>query len=875
MKMKRTSTETVPIISSKTTYSSIESDGDVNQGSLHSGHLGILCDSCDTLNTLSDDSITSGSNIVLWDIETKQHNMCTRSVTADLCRRVCQIVCILSLCWSLAYIIWGFGPKGKSFYSVLAGHVVKDVKAGVPTITLTLPLLLAVCFSTLFFLPRSTSTTPLASVAGYKQTRKRRSCCSVTRWLTIGQDGGDWDFDRFSFVFLALPVTSCLFLTISRHLLTANTFDQQVMGIGNSCATAAVIALSFWMIPVTKHSIILSVFGWSPIHATKIHIWAGRLTMFGLVIHGICHMYRWILLQESVLGMIIPPPSCWTWNSLGDESYVPSERACYDEEADCNCLALFRNMTGVIGALTLIILTISSLSWVRRKHYRIFYICHMTAAPLFLVMSIVHWVRTLLYILPGILYYAAATCPLTIQAISNYWYGGVKLIKAAPIPECEGEVTELCFEASTDAISTLANAPAQYARICVPKISAIWHPFTVFTTPLDKKTTVRMIIRGTGPFTKALARHASNTYTPFPTILMDGFHSGPDRIAQALRHDSVIMIAGGIGITPYLSFLPMLYAVLNDKHVLGLRTRKISLHWMCRDEGLIQHVITNYLSFVVDEASQNMGLELRIVVHHTGDGSTMEFKYDSDEVELPKIKSNLFAIDEDEHDVEDQCLDNDPFDESNHDSGIIAVGNQKGLLVTPSLFTPGPHLTVSQNLPAFFMIATTMWTSLSVVWVTSHTIVAPSVIWFRLFPLVALIVVSFVVSIFAVVCTKGCMQSSIDGIRVKMEANLGKHKTNGGNFVSVMPLADYEEEEDKFAQSADSEVGYRQILHHQSGRPSIESIIAHAHDAENPGIFVCGPKPITNEIRRISSARKCALCQRSTRIAVYEEAFAP
>jgi hypothetical protein len=93
-------------------------------------------------------------------------------------------------------------------------------------------------------------------------------------------------------------------------------------------------------------------------------------------------------------------------------------------------------------------------------------------------------------------------------------------------------------------------------------------------------------------------------------------------INATVTHDKVIIIAGGAGIISYISLLrairqqciqdmmipaitrPTIDLSINhdlegDTVVVGggaAKTQRIiDVHWLCRDEGLITHVLTNYL----------------------------------------------------------------------------------------------------------------------------------------------------------------------------------------------------------------------------------------------------------------------------------------
>jgi hypothetical protein len=51
--------------------------------------------------------------------------------------------------------------------------------------------------------------------------------------------------------------------------------------------------MSWFLVHVARHSIILTIVGWNPIHAVRIHIWAGYVAMIGAFVHSILWIIIW------------------------------------------------------------------------------------------------------------------------------------------------------------------------------------------------------------------------------------------------------------------------------------------------------------------------------------------------------------------------------------------------------------------------------------------------------------------------------------------------------------------------------------------------------------------------------------------------------
>ena len=216
---------------------------------------------------------------------------------------------------------------------------------------------------------------------------------------------------QFAFVFIAMPCIIFYISNIHRHYqlysssyLTAITnqtrdpidynmqisylYRQFLQHIANDSAIIALVAMTYLLIPVSKHSPLILLAGWSPIEAVVIHQWAGRIGIAGVVVHGglhvICAYWRWwnALIQNGpdvpFWHSYLPPWSCWKSALLGyfveDEVELDLGYGCIQESAPCQCYDYFLNLTGLIGLIALVVLGCSSIRFVRRHHYQLFYV---------------------------------------------------------------------------------------------------------------------------------------------------------------------------------------------------------------------------------------------------------------------------------------------------------------------------------------------------------------------------------------------------------------------------------------------------------------------------------------------------------------------
>jgi NAD(P)H-flavin reductase len=395
-----------------------------------------------------------------------------------------------------------------------------------------------------------------------------------------------------------------------------------------------IVALSWFLIPVARHSVLLVAMGWSPVQALRMHIWAGHVCFFFVFIHALTMIIVFFMDPYPIYQHFIPPKECWGWNAMNaeivedlNETALVNETSLANEtssrmlaeagEFEITCNWQWYNLTGIVAMIIFIVLWVSSLHWFRRRNYRLFYLIHVSFGTLTLLSSLVHYAFMVMYWLPSILYYLGSTSPTLVQALASRYRGGVKITKVVPIQDAAGCV-EVHVGTNEEAAVELNHEPSQFVKLCVPKISIVWHPFTVFAHPADPKT-LRFLFRPVGPFTKSLAD--ALVADSKPVTMLDGFYRGSNRCEEAAAHDNVTIVSGGVALTPFLSMIPALLGSISKKADNGgdsCYTQTISLHWSCREKGLLKYVFDNYLSLFLDQARAMGKVKLEVTVYYTG-----------------------------------------------------------------------------------------------------------------------------------------------------------------------------------------------------------------------------------------------------------------
>ena len=802
--------------------------------------------------------------------------------------RIATAVALLCTGWSLTYVAYGASPQGHDWYSTLAKRWFDDYKGGVPIINLALPLLIMSSASAILVVGRPPTTvggrpTWTASATGTVSYQ-----CHSTQYVyasrcwplaipymvynRIKRKLSRASFDMISFIFILIPCLVYFASDVVRHLYGHDLArEKQIMEVSNAGGQMAMVALSFFLVPVARHSVLLDLMGWSQEKALRMHIWSGRICVMGALFHGSGHMLRWFVIHEKVIYMLLPETGCWRYHN---EDYRTTK--C----SNCYCYDLFRNFTGLIALVFLLVIGFSSLCWIRRARYKIFYTLHLIAGPTSLLFSILHWNRMVLYICPSILYYVASTVPVLIRLLYSYVNAnGVKIISATDLscPSATGLCMKscICLVFEVDDETARQFRPGMYLKLSVPSISTISHPFTVNRVlGTQGRDQMEIIFRVTGSFTHALANKlltprlintsTENNTTITPLVLMDGFYGQKNMTEKLYSHDVAVIVAGGVGITPYLSLLSELCSAIQRAMVMESlgdtqRGQEIHLHWICRDQALINYVKREYISPFLGTGTRGSAevSAVRIVIHNTGRQAV-------------NGAAVMRCSNAENHD--------DEFDLAEPETVSLGSG---GLPLSPSRFTAASTTMIHGNLPIFLTFSSIVWVGLVVIWFLYNRYASKSEVLSRTYGVLALIGISLIFGVVAnIVLDKVDADNSLlswNFARKHTYTGLGG-KNKGGSSDNrdeneMLPhtksdaglsLPDLSNGQTSMSFDDDTDLGPEVpgnseierssdlasvTVEYSSGRPSLVTILSCLDAAHNPGVFVCGPSALVKDVK--------------------------
>jgi predicted ferric reductase len=185
-----------------------------------------------------------------------------------------------------------------------------------------------------------------------------------------------------------------------------------------------------------------------------------------------------------------------------------------------------------------------SFQYFRRNHHSLFFAVHHAFPIVFIASSIHSWALWIYFVPPLLMY-------LVDRAVLQYRVALFALGHDVCVRSIRTVAGHTVIQLGHRPFTVV---PGQYLFVCFPSISLLeYHPFSIAKT---EQEVVTIVCKDMGPdsFTGRLASELSEE----SPCIVDGPHGAPPALEFLARYDSVVLVAGGVGITPIAALLDAL-----------------------------------------------------------------------------------------------------------------------------------------------------------------------------------------------------------------------------------------------------------------------------------------------------------------------------
>ncbi|CAL8470322.1 g9864 [Coccomyxa elongata] len=311
-------------------------------------------------------------------------------------------------------------------------------------------------------------------------------------------------------VSLILPIFK---QAIAQGLLPDWSSTQALVAlISGALGWAATLDILLLFYPVPRSIFLHWLMGTNFPTLIKYHRWLGHGTMWILSVHG-CGFYAlWLWEHDWLRGLV--------WDRNGT-----------------NMLA------GTLSWLSGCALWFTSLEYVRRNYFELFYKTHILGFLGFMLFGFMHHVSLWAYTMPGLLLYLLDVTLRMAQQVQP-----VRITRVGACPSA----TLATLEFNTDPYTPVK--PVQDLFLGVDGLSTVqWHPYSTVGGP--RPGTLVAHIKSYGSWTSGLMRRLLRDGSV--TMRIDGPYGEFEERPEWTRHRTLAIFAGGIGVTP-------VFGILND-----------------------------------------------------------------------------------------------------------------------------------------------------------------------------------------------------------------------------------------------------------------------------------------------------------------------
>ncbi|CAJ1962819.1 unnamed protein product [Sphenostylis stenocarpa] len=353
-------------------------------------------------------------------------------------------------------------------------------------------------------------------------------------------------------------------------------FMIEIMGLRSGAI--GLMCLAFLFVPISRGSVLLRYIDIPFEHATRYHVWLGHLTMLIFTIHGLLYVIAWAMNGRLAQELV-------QWKDIG-----------------------VANLPGVISLLAGLLMWVTSLPGVRTWNFELFFYTHQlyVVFVVFLALHVGDFIFTMtaggifLFVLDRFLRFCQSRRTVNVISSRCLPCGTVELVLSKP--------------------QNLRYNALSFIFVQVRELSWLqWHPFSVSSSPLDGKHHLAVLIKVLGRWTEKLRQRIADAEAQKDYSVITTSVEGPygHEVPYHLLYENLILVAGGIGLSPFLAILSdILHRVKEGK---PCQPRNILLVWAVKKSNELPLLSTIDMETICPSFSDKVNIDIHIYVTRESD----------------------------------------------------------------------------------------------------------------------------------------------------------------------------------------------------------------------------------------------------------------
>ncbi|XP_057726276.1 ferric reduction oxidase 8, mitochondrial [Arachis stenosperma] len=354
--------------------------------------------------------------------------------------------------------------------------------------------------------------------------------------------------------------------------LKLNLWQLKYLRIATRFGLLAEACLALLLLPILRGLALFRILGIQFEASVRYHTWLGTAMIFFAAIHGASTCFVWGVshhIQKEI----------WKWQNTG-RIYL----------------------AGAITLVTGLVIYVTSLPQIRRMKFEIFYYTHHLYT-IFLVFFLFHGGDRHFYtVFGGLFLFSLDKLLRVIQSSPR-----TCMVSARTFPS---KAVEIVLPKDP----WLKYMPTSVIFMKIPAISHLqWHSFSIISSSRAENQTMSVIIKSEGWWTNSLydliqaeIEKGADKRKGIPVAIEGPY--GPASL-DFLKYDSLLLVAGGSGITPFLSILEE----LNSSSSKSRYPSRIHLVYVIKkaQDFCLLHPISHLL---VNHSTENCHFNLKLFV---------------------------------------------------------------------------------------------------------------------------------------------------------------------------------------------------------------------------------------------------------------------